>query len=51
MIAVNPPPQAAILVFTIILGTLSDRLKVLPPLKPNQPNQSMNAPKTAIGRL
>ena len=42
---------ADIVVFTRIAGTAFDRASVLPPLKPNHPNQRMTAPSVAIGRL
>ena len=46
-----PPQEAARQVFRIIKGTLSVSCNVLPPLKPNHPNQSNKTPNTDKGTL
>ena len=43
--AVTEPTAPAIDVLTTIFAILPSPIRVLPPLKPNQPNQSINAPK------
>ena len=50
-LVVIPPNAAAIAVLRIIRGTSSDSIKVLPPLKPNQPNQIKKVPSTDKVRL
>ena len=48
---VNNPNAAARKVFININGTDSSIAPLLPPLKPNHPNQSINVPRTARGKL
>ena len=48
---VSSPKAAAKNVLININGTASFIAPLLPPLKPNQPNQSINVPSTANGKL
>src|SRR5271157_438348 len=50
-IQVRAPAAAAVLVTTKALAARPFAANALPALKPNQPNQSMEAPSSAIGML